>query len=408
MPQYRYKARNTRGEAVEGHMEAGSSDMVADLLFNSELTPIDITPIRDRTEPLEELRLRLGLARVQLVDLIMLSRQMYTLLHAGVPIIRTMRGLADTTRNPLLARTLREVTELLETGRPLSEGLQAHPRVFSSLYANLIQVGENTGQLDITFLQMARYLELEKDTRDRIRAALRYPLFVLAAITVAVGVINVLVIPAFAGVFTRLGAELPWQTRTLVAVSDFTLAWWPYLLGGLVAGAIGFGYAIRTPAGRYRWDRYKLRIPLTGGIVERATLGRFARSFSLALGAGVPLIQAMTVVARAVDNQYVAARLLDMRSGIERGETLTRTAAASGLFTPLVLQMLAVGEETGAVGELLEQVAEYYEREVDYDLKRLSASIEPILIIIIGVLVLILALGVFLPVWDLTSVMIRQ
>ncbi len=407
MPQYRYKARNARGEAVEGHMEAGSSDMVADLLFNSELSPIDISLVQERPNSLEELRLRLGLARVPLMDLIMFSRQMYTLLRAGVPMIRTILGLADTTRNMLLTRTLREVTEHLENGRPLSEGLGAHPKVFSSLYVSIIQVGENTGQLDTTFLQMARYLELEKDTRDRVRAALRYPLLVLAAISVAVGVINLMVVPSFAGVFTRLGADLPWQTKALVGVSDFTLAWWPLLLAGLAAAVGGFLYAIRTPIGRYQWDRYKLRIPLTGGIIERATLGRFARSFSLALKAGVPLIQAMTVVAQAVDNQFVAARLLDMRGGIERGETLTRTAAASGMFSPLVLQMLAVGEETGAVGELLEQVAEYYEREVDYDLKRLSASIEPILIIIIGVLVLILALGVFLPVWDLTGVMLR-
>lgn len=175
-------------------------------------------------------------------------------------------------------------------------------------------------------------------------------------------------------------------------------------LGVLLAlGVGGLIWYVRTEAGEYRWDRYKLRLPVVGDLVQRATLARFARSFALSMRSGVPLIQALTVVARAVDNAYVAARVLTMRNGIERGESLTRTAATSDLFTPLVLQMLAVGEETGRVDEMMQEVAEFYEREVDYDLKRLSAYIEPVMIIAIGIMVLVLALGVFLPMWDLAS-----
>jgi MSHA biogenesis protein MshG len=268
---------------------------------------------------------------------------------------------------------------------------------------SMVRVGENTGKLDIAFQQLAQYLEMERDTRNRIKAALRYPTFVVVAIMAAIGIVNVFVIPAFARVFEGMKMDLPWQTRLLIGLSDFTVAFWPYMLGLLIAAIIGARYYIKTPNGKYRWDRAKLQIPVVGGIINRALLARFARSFAMASKSGVPLIQGLTVVARAVDNDFVAEKILSMRNGIERGDSLTRTAIATGMFTPLVLQMLSVGEETGAVDEMLDEVADFYEREVDYDLKNLSQAIEPILIIAVGILVLILALGVFLPMWDITQ-----
>jgi MSHA biogenesis protein MshG len=198
---------------------------------------------------------------------------------------------------------------------------------------------------------------------------------------------------------------LPWQTRLLMSVSGFFVAWWPLVLAALIGGAIGFRTYITTENGRYWWDKNKLKIPIIGSILHRATLGRFARAFSMALTSGVPLVQAMVVVARSVDNEYISEHILNMRNGIERGESLTRTATITNQFTPLVLQMLSVGEETGEVDNLLVEVADYYEREVDYDIKNLSASIEPVLIIVIGIMVLILALGVFLPMWDMSAAM---
>ncbi len=188
-----------------------------------------------------------------------------------------------------------------------------------------------------------------------------------------------------------------------MATSNFFIAWWPILLTALVGGIISFRTYITTAKGRYWWDKHKLQIPIIGGILHRATLGRFARTFSMALTSGVPLVQAMLVVSRSVDNEYIAEHILNMRNGIERGESLTRTATITNQFSPLVLQMLAVGEETGEVDNLLVEVADFYEREVDYDIKNLSASIEPILIIAIGIMVLILALWVFLPMWDMSQ-----
>lgn len=405
---FHYKARSGRGDLLEGDVEAASVDAVATQLLNTGITPIDIAEQRASSGPLAVLRTRLTARPPELSDLILFSRQMYTLLRAGVPINRAIAGLARSTRNPILGAVLRDIQANLESGRDLSSSLARHPRIFSTLFVSMVRVGENTGRLDEAMLKVSQYLDLEKDTRQRVKAALRYPSFVVFAIAVAIAIINIFVIPAFAKVFARAHAALPLPTRILIATSDFFVANWAYLLLGLIAAVFAVRAYLRTEQGRYNWDKHKLRIPIVGDILMRATLGRFARSFSMALSAGVPLIQTLTVVARAVDNEYVGDHVLRMRNGIERGETLTRTAAATGMFSPLVLQMLAVGEESGAIDELMGEVAGFYEREVDYDLRNLSQTIEPVLIVCIAGMVLILALGVFLPMWDLASVAIRQ
>jgi len=318
-----------------------------------------------------------------------------------VPITQALSGLAESTRNPVMGRALQDVTHNLESGRDLSSSLARHPQIFPSLVISLVQVGENTGRLDEVFLQISKYLELEKDTRDRIKAALRYPIIVLTAIAVAITIINMFVIPNFAKIFKSFHVELPLATRILIGISNFFVTFWPYLLVGLALLIVGARAYVKTEQGRYRWDKFKLRIPLIGNIIRRSILARYARSFAMTSRTGVPLVQGLTIVAKAIDNDYIAERILSMRNGIERGESLTRTATLSGMFTPLVLQMISVGEDTGAVDTLLLEVAEFYEREVDYDIKSLSAAIEPILMVAIGIMVLILALGIFLPMWEL-------
>ncbi len=390
---------------VEGMLEGGSPDAVASQLLNSGVTPIDIkeAPAAQPTT-VQEAFTRLTSRPPELTDLMMFSRQMYTLMRSGIPINRAISALIESTRNAELVETLRDIQVDLESGRDLGSSLSRHPGMFSTLYVSMIRVGENTGRLDESFLRVSQYLERERDTRERIKSALRYPVFVVVAISFALAVINLWVVPAFRRVFERANVELPLPTRILIATSDFFVANWPLLLLALVAVVVGFRAYVGTEQGRYRWDKAKLRLPIVGDLLNRAILGRFARSFSMALGAGVPLIQALTVVSRAVGNDYVGEHVAQMRTGIERGDSLTRTAAITGMFSPLVLQMLAIGEETGSVDQLLEEVAGFYEREVDYDLRNLSAVIEPILIVALGVMVLILALGVFLPMWELMNV----
>lgn len=402
MGSFHYKGRTNRGDAIEGNIEAANADVVAAQLLNTGVTPIDIS----ETKITKSKDINLGNLfgpGVKLDDLVLFSRQMYTLIKSGVPIVRSITSLAESTRNPALSKVLRNIVEDLESGRELSHALSRHPKIFTNLYVSIIQVGENTGRLDEAFQQIAAYQELEKDTRDRIKTAMRYPVVVILTIVAAIAIINLFVIPAFAKIYAKFHADLPWATKFLIATSNFTVANWPYILAGLILGGVGLNMYLKTEEGRYKWHKYKLRLPIVGSIVNRSLLARFSRSFAMAMRAGVPLIQTMTVVSRAADNDYLAARILQMRNGIERGDTLTRTAAATGMFTPLVLQMMAVGEETGAIDELMLEVAEYYEREVDYDLKNLSSAIEPIMIVIIGIMVFVLALGVFLPMWDLAA-----
>jgi len=406
MPLFQYKARGRRGDAIEGTMEAVSSDAVATQLLESGVTPINISTAQ--TGAATEIDFRKFFAeKVTDTDIIQFSRQMYSLTKAGVPMLSALHGLSQSTKNVTLADAIRHVTVSLEAGRDLATSFHEHPEIFSLFYISMIRIGETTGQLDEIFNQLARYMERDKRTRDQIKSALRYPSFVLIAISIAIGIINLFVIPAFAGVFAKFGSELPLATRILMNISNFTVAYWPQLLGVLGAGMLGIRHYIKTDEGRYRWDKQKLKLPLAGDIIYRATLARFCRLFSMSTKAGVPLITALTVVAKALDNRYVEERLLGMQTGIERGESITRTAAATGMFDALVMQMMAVGEETGSIDTLLAEVAAFYEAEVENDIDKLSARIEPILTVAIAGIVLVLALGVFLPMWNLAEVAIK-
>jgi MSHA biogenesis protein MshG len=405
MPLFQYKGRNQRGEAVRGNLEAASPDAVAAQLLNTGVIPIDIIIAKAREDIFGALRARLAAgSKVTLTDLALFSRQMYTLLKAGVPIMQSLRGLRESTQNPALAKVIASISESLDTGLELSSALRRHPKVFSSLYVNLVQVGETTGSLQEVFLQLAVYLDREKDTRDQIKSATRYPIFVVAAIFIAIFIINLFVIPTFAKVYAGFKIELPWATKVLIASSNFTVAYWPVIVMGVITAIFSIRYYVRTTEGRYRWDKFKLDIPVVGRIIYKATLGRFTRALAVMMKSGVPLVQGMTVVSRAVDNEFISERIVQMRDGVERGETIARTAAATGMFPPLVIQMIAVGEETGSVDDLMFNVADFYEREVDYDIRNLSTAIQPILIVFLAIMVFILALGVFLPMWDLVQV----
>jgi MSHA biogenesis protein MshG len=411
MANYKYKGRDSSGSLIEGVLEAATSDAAAGQLMNSGIIPVDISEQVERSgdgDVIDDIRRILTTAPPELEDLIVFSRQMYTLMRAGVPINQAMGGLIRSTRNRVLVEALGEIQVDLESGRDFSTGLSRHPKIFSSLFVNTIRIGENTGRLDEALLRLSDYLELERDTRARIKSALRYPTFVIIAITIAMGIMNVVVIPQFAKVFERANVELPIYTRILIGTSDFFVAYWVPMAAGMVAAAMAIHRYINTAHGRYVWDRYKIRIPIIGSILYRATLGRFARSFSMSLAAGVPLLQCLSVVSRAIDNDFIGEKIRGMRTNVERGDSLTRSAAQTEMFSPLVIQMLSVGEETGSIDELLAEVAGFYEREVDYDIKNLAQAIEPILIVIIAAMVLVLALGVFLPMWDLASVKLNR
>jgi MSHA biogenesis protein MshG len=402
MATYDWRGRNNRGEAVSGQLEAMTESGVADQLMSIGVAPVHIAlaktvEAKEKKDPLAFLTAR----PVDVDDVLIFSRQMYTLNKAGVPILRAFAGLEASANKPAMVDLLKDIRSSLDQGRELSAALARHVALFGNFYISMIRVGEMTGRLTEVFLRLNEHMEFERDVRERIKQATRYPTFVILAMAAAIVILNIFVIPVFAKVFAGFNTELPLITRGLLGFSNWMINWWPLLIAGGIGAAVAVRAYLRTPQGRYKWDARKLTLPIIGDIILKATLARFARSFALSSQSGVPLVQALTVVAQTVDNAFIGARIEQMRDGIERGESISRCAAATGVFTPVVLQMINVGEETGELDNLLFEIAGMYERETDYNIKGLSAAIEPILLAVIGALVLLLALGVFLPLWNM-------
>jgi MSHA biogenesis protein MshG len=403
MAEFAYRGRNAGGELVAGVLDAPSSSAVADQLFSTGITPVHIDQASAAPAKASEFKLSVRAPKIGFSELMLFCRQLHTLLKAGVPIVRALAGLQESSQNPELKRVVGDVREKLEGGQELSLGMSAHPKVFSPFMVNMVRVGELTGRLDEIFMRLYEFFAFEKKIGDEVRGAMRYPITVICAVAVAMFIVNIFVIPAFARMFMSMKAQLPLMTRVLMWTSEFTVNYWPFILVGMAAAAFGFRAYVRTGDGRLRWDSLKLRLPIVGSLINKATLARFSRSFALAGNSGVPIVQALSIVANVVGNAYLGARILGMREGIERGESVLRTAAAAGVFDALVLQMVAVGEETGEMNTLMSEIADMYEREVALEVEGLAAKAEPILLVFMGSLVLVLALGVFMPMWDMVS-----
>jgi MSHA biogenesis protein MshG len=400
---FRYRGRSARGGLVTGRLEADSVEAVAARLLNLGITPLEIDTDDAQRMSVADLWQRLGGGRPSTMDLVLFARQMYSITKSGLPLLRGLRGLAESTHNAILRNVLHDVLQSLESGRDLASSLARHPTVFPPLFLSIVRVGESTGTLDKSFLRLCDYLSQDQDIQDRVKSAIRYPLIVVAVIGLAIAVITVFVIPNFAPLFRALGDDIPWPTRVLMGTSSFVRDNGIALLAALGAGLYGARRYIDTTGGRYRWDRLKLGVPVLGDLMHQAILSRVMRSLSISLDAGLPMIQALSLLARSAGNEYLAERLLRLRDAVERGDPLSRAAMTADIFPPLVLQMIAVGEETGDLTRLLDEVAGFYQREVDYRLRNLTALIEPILIIFVGAMVTVLALGVFLPLWNMIA-----
>ncbi|MCG2584548.1 type II secretion system F family protein [Massilia sp. TS11] len=399
---FAYKGRDAKGAVATGVIEAADPNAVAEQLFRNGITPVEIAETNKGAPKAKVNWIELLTARkITSVDVQLFSRQMYTLLKSGVPIMRGLAGLQESAINKSFAKIIKDLRESLDQGRELSLSMRRHPQAFDNFYLAMIRVGELTGRLEEVFLRLNDHLEFDREMRNRVKSATRYPTFVISAMVLAIFVVNIFVIPKFVKVFEAFHAELPFMTRFLIGLSNFTVQWWPVIIFVGVASVFGVRSYIRTPEGRLAFDKWKLKFPIAGKIIQKGTMARFARSFALASRSGVPIVQALTVVSQTVDNAFLAGKVEKMRDGVERGESILRTAAAANVFTPIVLQMIAVGEESGSLDDLMDEIAEMYEREVDYELKTLSQQIEPILIVFLGIMILVLAMGIFLPIWDL-------
>lgn len=403
MPTFNYQGRTLTGSATKGKIDAVNEDAAAEALMNKGVIPLNIQ-LRKESNASSFSLSKLLVPAIPLEVIILFCRQLFSLTKAGVPLLRSMRGLLQNCENQQLKDALEDVVSELSNGRGLSAAMQPHSKVFSPLFVSMINVGENTGRLDQALLQLANYYEQELETRKRIKAAMRYPTFVIVFITIAMFILNIFVIPEFAGMFTRFGVELPLPTRVLIATSNFFVHYWGLLLVLMIGAFLLFRAWVATADGLEKFDKFRLRVPIVGDIVNRAQLSRFSRTFSLMLKSGVPLNQSLALAGEALGNKFLENRIIEMKSSIEAGSTISVTAVNSKIFTPLVIQMIAVGEETGRIDELLLEVADFYDREVDYDLKTLTARIEPLLLVIVACMVMVLALGIFLPMWGMLDI----
>ncbi|EKE01694.1 MAG: hypothetical protein ACD_21C00072G0017 [uncultured bacterium] len=401
---FHYEGRDSSGHTISGDLKVNTVDDVVSHLEKRNITPIHIKATKGKTFDLKGLlSVNLGSNKVDIYEVMNFCRQLAALNGAGIPLIRALTQLAQSSSSHYLRETLLTVVDDISSGLNLGGALRKHPEVFSPIVVNIVNIGENTGHLNEVLLQLGNYLESTITNRRRLLSAIRYPLFVVTTIIVAMIIVNFFVIPRFIMIFSSFKIQLPLATRMLIKSSSFLTNNWLVLL--IVIGCIFFaGFRlIKIPKVRYLWDKYKLSMPIFGDLQKRIILSQFTWTFSLILRSGVPIIQGLALASDSAENTYFSKQLLSISTSIGHGANFSQSAASSGLFTPTTIQMIEIGEESGKLDELLAEVAKYYDAEVDYDLRRLNELIEPILLGIIGSMVLVLATAIYLPMWDLVK-----
>jgi type II secretory pathway component PulF len=404
MARFRYKARDRSGSVMTGVLDSSGRDAVALHLGQLGYLPVRIQEAAgwDWREVLATIEQQLS--QVTLQDKIVLTRQMATLIEAGLSFVAMFDALVDQAPNLRLKGLLSQVRSDVEGGMPFSDALAKHPAVFDDLYVSMVRAGESAGVLDEMLDRLAYLLEHEAETRARIQSATRYPKIVVVALVVAFAVLVTFVIPRFAGFYTQYNAELPLPTRMMIGVNHLVQAAGVWIAVVGVAASVGAHWYIRSQSGRPVWDAAKLRFPIFGTIFLKSALSKFARVFGTLNRCGLPVMKALEIASKTVDNVAVSRAANKIQEGALQGRGLVQPMKTCGLFPAGIVQMVAIGEQTGKLDEMLAKVSDYYDREVDYAIKNLSASLEPILLTIIGGAVLFLALAVFMPWWNMINV----
>ena len=340
----------------------------------------------------------------------LVMREMAALLRAGVPLMRSLQLAADSAADAEVGALLQRITRDLDNGHNLVTAAEREHRASGmlSLYdVAMLQVGEQTGRLPEAFADLHRYREFTRSTNEQVSSALRYPMFVIITCLLAVVIVNIFVLPQFARVFAQARTELPLLTRVLMGMSRAMLVGWPVALIVVVAGVVGWKRWLATRVGELWWDKRKLRLPIVGRILEGIVIARLTSSLASSISAGLTITDALTVTGRTLGNAWYESRVQQMCSELARGASITAAARNMAVLPPTLLQLFAIGEESGALEELMREISVHYQSEVDYAIKQLSATLEPILIWFLGMGILVLALGVFMPMWDLGKASIK-
>jgi len=397
---FNYTAIDSTGKKISGLTEADNSRDAAASITRLGYTPLQILTQEPPPTAIIPLRRR---KKVDAAELQLFSQQMSSMLKAGVPIMRALSATSDPNAKSNISAVAANISVALQAGKPLAQAMSQHPECFDNYYLAMIKVGEATGTIDAIFKRLHGHLEFQRQMTAQMKAALRYPAIVISVIFAALFIVNFFVIPAFAKVYQGFKSELPFFTKLLIGTSDVIINYW-WLIGLTLVGLVFLVKSwLKTTKGELLWDEWKLKIPVIGNIAHKAILARFAQSLSLALSSGLPVSTAISLVGETTDNAWIAKKLGLIKTQLERGETLYRSCYQSGAFNTPTLQMILVGEESGTLDEMLNEISNLYQEQVEYDLKNIAAKLEPILLLVLGGLVLVLALGIFLPIWGLSS-----
>ncbi|MEE9297927.1 MAG: type II secretion system F family protein [Acidimicrobiia bacterium] len=399
---YEYRARDKSGVVHAGKMEGDSTRAVAGALREKGYIPLSIDE-KKSTALQMEIQIPGFKKKVKVKDVAIFSRQLATMVNSGLTLIRALTILDEQTENALLKEVLGDVRARVEQGSSLSAAFEAHPDVFNHLYVSMVRAGEVSGALDETLVRLADTLEAAVRLRSKVKSAMAYPIVVLALIVLIVTGMLAFVVPIFEGMYEELGGSLPFPTQILINVSTIlTSLWWLFAIA-LVGSIFGFKRWKRTDSGKAAWDRFKVRLPIFGKVVQKVAISRFARTFSVLSRTGVPVLQALDIVSATSGNWLVSEATRDIQASVKRGDSLVAPLHDHDIFPPMVTHMMAVGEETGAIDTMLEKVADFYDSEVDDTVNALTSLIEPLLIVVMGVAVGGILIALYLPMFNIAN-----
>jgi type II secretory pathway component PulF len=339
--------------------------------------------------------------KVKAEELLFFTRQLATIIRAGIPITSGLSILAEQAKNPNLGKAIQDVLNRVKEGDPLSGALARHPELFQPIYVYMVQAGEASGKLEEVLNQITSFLEYEIETKKRIKSATRYPKMVFGALIGAFLFAVYFILPKFMGMFLSFKSALPLPTRIMISLHYFFSSYWYLIFGTLAAAIVAFQWHVRTEKGRYQWDLIKIQIPIMGPVFLKIAMSRFTRMFVTLNRSGLPMLETLEISASTVGNVYLADIILGIQQSVKDGGTLSEKMKDKSIFPPLVYQMFAVGESSGTLDDILEKVSEFYDKEVDASIKNLASLIEPIMIVFMGAMMLFLALAIFMPMWDM-------
>ena len=394
-----WKGRTPAGEILGGELAAENKQELINQLRRRRIL---ITSVAPKSAGSKEIRLRKP--HVSTKELSVFTRQFATMINAGLPLVQCLGILAQQADNPFFKKKIHEVMTDIETGMTLAEAMAKHPNIFSRLYVNMVEAGESGGVLDNIFQRLAVYLEKAEALRRKVKGAMTYPAIVLFVAVGATTFMLVFIIPTFAKMFTDFGGELPLPTKIVLGLSHFMRTWWWLMAGSVVGGVLALKSYYKKASGRRNLDRIMLRSPVLGNVIRKAAVARFTRTLGTLISSGVPILEGLEITARTAGNAVVEEAILKTRGSISEGNTIAEPLKSCEVFPPMVTQMVAVGEETGALDEMLSKIADFYEDEVDAAVEAMTAVIEPAMIIIMGVLVGGMLVAMYLPMFKLVTV----